>query len=112
MTFLEMNLRYLLPPGQARVAIALLDGDPPRTYADVAERLGIHIGTVHRHLGRIRSQRPDVYHEIMAERRAQLGRWHVYVTERRRLRSLAWGRRRYAARFRAEHGRWPWEVAA
>jgi hypothetical protein len=32
------------------------------------------------------------------------------VVEERRERSLRWGRRRYAARYRQQHGRWPWEV--
>jgi hypothetical protein len=31
------------------------------------------------------------------------------VVKERHRRSLSWGRRRYAARYRAEHGRWPWQ---
>jgi hypothetical protein len=99
-----------LRAGQVRVAIALLDADPPATYQEVASALSIHVGTVRRHLKRIRDRRPDVYARIMAERRAQLDRYHSVVETRRMERSRRWGRHRFCARYRADHGRWPWEV--
>jgi hypothetical protein len=99
-----------LPPGQARAAIALLEVDPPRTYVGVATYLGVNVGTVYRHLRRIKDRRPNVYSSIMEERTAQLARYHAVVVERRQKRSLAWARRRYAARFRTIHGEWPWET--
>jgi transposase len=76
----------------------------------VAEALGVHIGTVHRNLGRVRERHPALHAAVMAERRRQLAEYHELVLEHRRRRSLAWGRRRYAARYRREHGRWPWEA--
>src|SRR6266567_5686470 len=63
------RLLYSLPIGQRRVAMALIDGCP--TYQEVAERLDLHIGTVHRHLARIRQNRPDLYQALMAERARQ-----------------------------------------
>ena len=105
------RIRAELPWGQARVALALLClPDDPVSYGDVATGLGIHLGTVHAHLRRIRMSHSDLYQGIMAERRAQLASRHAAVQDERRLRSLRWGRRRYAVRYRREHGRWPWEV--
>ena len=34
--------------------------DRPATYREVADGLEIHVGTVHRHLKRIRDDRPDI----------------------------------------------------
>jgi hypothetical protein len=107
---LTFRLRRQLPSGQARVAIALIADDPsPTSYTQVAENLGLHLGTVHRHLGRIRSIHPALYAELMTLRRRHLAERHVRVDARRRRRSLLWGRQRYAAKYRAEHGVWPWE---
>jgi hypothetical protein len=41
-------------------------------YRDVAEALGIHLGTVHRHLSRIRKLHFRLYARVMAERQLQL----------------------------------------
>jgi hypothetical protein len=85
-------------------------GGSPVAYADTAAGLEIHRGTVSTHLARIRRLHPELYTALMAERHRQLAARHALVLEERRRRSLRWGRRRYAARFRAEHGAWPSEV--
>lgn len=110
--YLEVRAELELPPGQARTVCALLatlSSDPPPTYGEVAESLGVHIGTVHTHLRRVRLHAPELYGAVMAERRRQLAAYHELALERSRRRSLTWGRRRAAARHRREHGRWPWE---
>ncbi len=108
---LPWRLRHELPRGQARVAIALIClPEDPVSYRDVADGLGIHLGTVHTHLRRIRQLHPCVYAALMDERRRQLAERHSAIVEERRLRSLRWGRRRYAARYRATRRDWPWEV--
>src|SRR5919199_6906898 len=65
-----------LPPGRRRVAEALVDGVPARTYPDVAAVLGVSLGTVHQHLRRIRQHHPEAYTALMAERRRQLAGRH------------------------------------
>jgi len=108
---LRYQVRTGLPPGQARVVLGLVAiPDDPASYALVAEAFGIHIGTVHTHLRRVREREPALYRRIMAERRRQLEARHQAILEERRQRSLQWGRRRYAAAYRQAHGRWPWEV--
>lgn len=105
------RLRHELPRGQARVALALMClPEDPVSYRDVAVGLGIHLGTVYTHLRRIRQRHPCVYAALMDERRRQLAERHAAVVDERRLRSLRWGRRRYAASYRATSGEWPWEV--
>jgi hypothetical protein len=104
------RVRLELPIGQLRVALALVClPEDPLSYTEIAEGLNLHLVTVHTHLRRIRLGRPRLYAMLMAERHRQLAERHSAVVEERRVRSLAWGRRRYAARFRAEHGRWPWQ---
>jgi hypothetical protein len=61
---------------------------------------------------RIRQRRPDLYKEILTERRRQLAARHEAVVEERRCRSLLWVRRRRAAKYRKAHGKWPWDVFA
>jgi transposase len=108
---LKERLRVELPFGQARVALGLIClPDDPASYRDVAQVFEVHLGTVHTHMRRIRARHPNLYDAVMAERRRQLDERHAAVVEERRERSLRWGRRRYAARFRQTHGRWPWEV--
>ena len=100
-----------LPRGQARVVLGLLClPEDPVTYGDIADAFEIHLGTVHTHLRRVRVRHPTLYDAVMAERRRQLAARHHAVLTKRRERSLRWGRRRYAARYRQSHGRWPWEV--
>ena len=45
----------------------------------------------------------------MEHRRRQFATYHAFVAEARRERSSRWGKRRWAARYRSEHGEWPWE---
>jgi hypothetical protein len=107
---LIVHLNRSLPPGQARVAVTLIDGDPSaRTYREVAALLGLHVGPVHRQLGRLRGRHPALYEKLMAIRRRQLDRRRARALERRRVRSLQWGRLRYARAYRSEHGVWPWD---
>jgi len=98
-----------LPAGQRRVALALVLGPSAPTYPEVAARLGVHVGTVHRHLGRVRAKHPEVYAALMAERRWQLERRHERAVERAERRSAEWHRRQANRRYRARYGRWPWE---
>ncbi|HEV8597653.1 MAG TPA: hypothetical protein VGR23_08025 [Candidatus Dormibacteraeota bacterium] len=72
--------------------------------------LGIHLGTVHTHMPRMRIRHPRLYRVLMAESRRQLAARHDAVIAERRLRSLRWGRRQSASRFRRQHGSWPWEL--
>lgn len=107
---LRHHIRSELPSGQARVALGLIClPEDPVAYTDVAAGLRIGIGTVHTHMRRIRLGHPELYGALMAERQRQFRERHLAVLEERAQRSLEWGRRRYAARYRAEHGRWPWQ---
>ena len=93
-------IRAELPPGQMRVALGLVClPEDAVAYTDIAEGLGINLGTVHTHMRRIRIRHPALHAAIMAERRRQLAARHALVVEERRERSLRWGRRRHAARF-------------
>jgi transposase len=80
------------------------------SYRAVSEALGLSLGTVYRHMARIRQNHPPLYRDAMSERRRLRHAKHVAALERRRKRSLLWGRRRYAAKYRSLHGRWPWEA--
>src|SRR5207248_1272927 len=67
-----------LPPGQRRVAEALIDGDEyGRTYREVAELLQLSGGTVRRHLARIRANHPTIYAGLMKIRAGQLAERHA-----------------------------------
>src|SRR6187401_873777 len=56
---LRWRLERILPPGRSRIAIAILgDGSDPPCYPEVARRPGVHVGTIHRHLGRLRRYHP------------------------------------------------------
>ena len=59
-----------LPAGQRRVAEAFVAEPWGRTRGETAAALGVHVGTVHRHLARIRGRRPAIYAALMARRRA------------------------------------------
>jgi len=100
-----------LPVGQRRVALALIDGEDAPTYAQVAQRLGLHLGTVHTHLRRIRQQHPDIYAALMQHRRQQLAHRHQAAVRRARLRLRT--SRPPSAKAMLRHyrktGRWPWE---
>ena len=81
-----------LPAGQRSVATALIDAGRARTYSKVAALLGLHLGTVHRHLGRIRLRHPEVYDALMRARASQLTERHREVLERARSQRAAWHR--------------------
>ena len=49
----------LLPAGQRKVVAALLEDDTARSYPEVAALLGIHLGSVHTHLRRVRLRHPE-----------------------------------------------------
>ncbi len=98
-----------LPPGRARVALALVAGRDAPTYPEVAARLGIGLGTVHTHLKRLRAGQPDVYAAVMAERARQLARRHEDALTRDAAHSRRWHRRQANRRFHARYGYWPWE---
>lgn len=61
-----------VPDGQRRVLVALLAEPEGRTYPATAATLGLHLGTVHRHLARLRERRPAVYAAVLAQRETQL----------------------------------------
>src|SRR4051812_2735426 len=79
-----------LSPAQRRVVLALLDADDhdgPPTYRAVAARLGVHLGTVHRQLGRVRARHPAAYALVMQARAAQLAQRHRRALARAAARS-------------------------
>src|SRR5689334_2412489 len=76
-----------LPPGQRRVAEALVSQDHAPTYAELAVQLGLHVGTVYQHLKRIRDGRPEVYKFILDRRAAQLAERHRRAVVRARAHS-------------------------
>ena len=80
-----------LPAGQRCVAEALVAEPYGRTYPAVAAALGLHVGTVHRHLDRIRRRHPAVYATLMAIRAEQLDARHQRALARRR--TKRWQRR-------------------
>ena len=83
------DLRALLealPPGQRRVVEALMEGDTAPTYGQVADRIGLHLGTVHSHLRRIRQRHAALYAALMQHRRQQLEQRHEKAVRRARLR--------------------------
>jgi hypothetical protein len=83
-------LTTTLPIGQYRVAKALIADTSARTYSAVAAELGVHLGTVHQHMRRIRLQRPKVYAAIMKERGRQLAARHRRALARAKAHTQAW----------------------
>ena len=70
-----------LPPGQRRVVQAIARR-PGATYPDLARGLGLHLGTLHTHLRRVREWEPALYAELLAIRRRalaarQAARWRA-----------------------------------
>jgi hypothetical protein len=107
----------VLSPRQAEVVRALLvehpafePSNPPIAIDVIADALGVRPSTIKTHLRRIRRRHPGLYAEVMAHRSRAFERYHATVAEARRERSRRWGKRRWAARYRAEHGRWPWDA--
>ncbi len=89
----------ILPIGQRRVAAALVEVNRGRTYPEVAAILEIHVGTVHRHLRRIRLRHPQIYRQVMAERRRQLTLRHQEALERAAAHSEQWRQSRFYRRY-------------
>lgn len=90
-----------IPDGQRRVIVALLAEPVGRTYPATAAALGLHLGTVHRHLARLRERHPRVYANVMAHRAAQLTTGQertAQATKGRRAQRRAAHRARYGAR--------------
>jgi hypothetical protein len=98
-----------LPPGQRRVAVALVETGTAQSYPAVAAALGVHLGTVHRHLGRVRARHPALYAALMAERARQLATRHTAALARAAAHSEQWHRRQANRRYYYRYGRWPWE---
>lgn len=88
-----------LPPGQLRVVLALIGGGDAPTYAEVAEELGLHLGSVHQHLRRVRRRHSEVYRRLMRFRRGQLDARHQEALARAREHSHAFFRRMARYRF-------------
>lgn len=98
-----------LPPGQRRVAVALVDAGIAPTYEQVAHRLGLHLGTVLGYVNRIRSRRPEAYADLVVLRRRQLAERHQVAVQRAAQHSAGWHRRQANRRYRERFGIWPWE---
>ena len=79
-----------LPPGRRRVAEGLVQAEQAPTYGEVAELLGLHLGTVYEHLRRLRLRHPDVYASLMQARGGQLAERHKRALARVQARSRAW----------------------
>lgn len=92
-----------LPMGQRRVVEALLAGEIGRSYPEAAAVLGLHLGTLHAHLSRIRKRHPATYEAIMMQRAEQLERRHQAAEAREYERGV-----RRLASYREAHGRDPW----
>lgn len=93
-----------LPAGQRRVAEAFVATPWGRTRGETAAALGIHVGTVHRQLARIRARHPMVYAALVAARRAQLAGRHDRARSRAKTRRAM---RRYVCQH--VYGCEPWE---
>ena len=79
-----------LPPGRRQVAMALIADPAGRTYPAVAAELGVHLGTVHQHLRRLRLRNPRVYAAVMKERGRQLAVRHRKARARAKAHSKLW----------------------
>ena len=82
-----------LPGRQRLVAQVLIGGTSARTYPEVGGLLGMHLGTVHTHLRRMRLKRPDTYAALMGERKQQLGDRHEAALARAEAHSREWHRK-------------------
>ncbi len=84
------RLLATLPLGRRRVALALLADTRGRTYPEVAAELGVHLGTVHQHLRRIRLRDREIYVAVMKERARQLRARHRRALARAKAHSKRW----------------------
>ena len=79
-----------LSQGQKEVLDELVGHKEARTYRQVAEILGVHIGTVYTYLKRVRDNQPKVYNRAMAIRQNQLAVRHEEAVARADARSHAY----------------------
>ena len=100
------RLLAILSDGQYRVAMALIADRSGRTYQAVADELGLHLGTVHQYLRRIRRQHPDVYAALMKERARQLAVRHRKAVARAKAHSKEWHEK---IKYRYSVLRAPWQ---
>ncbi len=84
------RLLATLPPGRRRVATALIADTRGRTYPEVAAELGVHLGTVHQHLRRIRLRHPEVYAAVRKARARQLAARRRQALARAKAHSQRW----------------------
>ena len=85
-----VRLLATLPPGRRRVAMALIADDGGPTYPAVAAKLGVHLGTIHEHLRRVRRRHPEVYVAVMKERARQLAARHRQAVARAKAHTKQW----------------------
>jgi transposase len=99
-----------LTPGQRRVVLALLNARRSTpTYEGVAKKLGVSVGTVYRHLKRVREKHPELYHSIMLERKHHLAQRHKEALKRAEENSRRYFYRRYNRQYKEKYGFYPWE---
>ncbi len=98
-----------LPAGQRRVAATLIGGSKARTYAEVAKKLELSLGTVYEQLRRIRLNHPELYAALMELRRKQLEHRHVAALAKDAAHSKQYFRRKANRRYYERFGYWPWE---
>jgi len=80
-----------LPPRQRAVIDAFSwDWGPDCTYNMVAQRLGVHVGTVRRHLMAIRATNPETYAYWRYCRAQQLGQRKERSAKRRWMHTTRW----------------------
>lgn len=94
-----------LPAGQRRVAEAFVAAPWGRTRGETAAALGVHIGTVHRQLARLRARHPMAYAALMTVRAGQLAGRHDRALSRAKTRRAT---RRYICQH--VYGCEPWEL--
>lgn len=117
--YLATEASLTLPRKQAVVIMSLLleheafqPPEPPISYGVIASAMEVSLSTVKTHLRRVRQKHPDLYCSVMAIRLRDFDAYHAFVREARRERSRRWGRRRWIAQYRREHGYSPWEFDA
>lgn len=91
------------------MAEALVREEVARSYPEVAEQLGIHVGSVHAHLRRVRLRHPEVYAALMAERARQIAARKARSAARAAAHSREWHRKQANRRYYYRFGCWPWE---
>lgn len=92
---IEASLGPLLwgvPKGRRKVAIALIR-NPAATYPQLADGLGVSLGTLHTHLRRIRQRHQQLYVALMELREHSLAQRHVAALRRAGEHSRKWFRK-------------------